>query len=814
MKNSKFSLNYCLNFFELPNPFIKNKKLIINFNSFLLNYFNIKIFISILSFSLILTSNLQSQSWKFVGGPKEEISYDVIFTNSGRLICSAQKGIFVSDDLGNSWTQSKFTGVYKGIYKFTERKNGNIIAVAGNGIVVSYDEGESWNIIYENYSINTDIYVCESPINYALYFVAGNSIFKSTDDGFNWDIVFSSNYLIYSCAIDNSGRIFLGYEKGLITSNDDGLSFYPYKLGEYVVSGSGVKNIHISSSGSLFFEVNNFNHIIIATYDEGGTVNSITADKNGGILAITLNNEMIYSSGSCLYLYNQFTKDSRWLSCPYFLDGQFSKKIITFDNHWIGNFNRYGLYYSSNGGTSWDEISNEGNYKYCLSLEILNDNKIFVSTFNGLYQSIDDGSRWKRKEPEILDSYFYDINKLQNGGLIAYGPYGSFIANDANSYWIQLTDLSNVDAQFISKKGVIYTNNGINGIYKSYDNGMSWIESNGNLSPGSIYSFGEGINNRIFVATASQGMYFSDDEGLNWIKIYSSNISNRKVYCFSFYSDTVYAGTDQGVYFSTDNGINWQILIHTYVSVKKLLSAPNGDLISLTNKTIYLYSRHHRIWKPFNFDMEDRIITDLVFDKYYRLFVTTDLGLYRNDYYISNSLSLFPEDNSLISSHKLQFNWSVHPFANSYHLQISTDSTFSNLAVNVDSITDTFMVVESLRYASTYYWRIKANLDINSDFSEIYKFQILNPNSFILRQNYPNPFNASTNIIFDIPVKSRIKINVYNILGELIQTLTENEFEPGSYIIIWNAENLSSGIYVMVLETSGLFITNKAVLIK
>jgi plastocyanin len=69
------------------------------------------------------------------------------------------------------------------------------------------------------------------------------------------------------------------------------------------------------------------------------------------------------------------------------------------------------------------------------------------------------------------------------------------------------------------------------------------------------------------------------------------------------------------------------------------------------------------------------------------------------------------------------------------------------------------------------------------------------PERFTLQQNYPNPFNPSTSISFSIPEISYVTIKIYNLIGVEIQTLTERSYNPGNYIVTWNASNNSSGVY-------------------
>jgi hypothetical protein len=87
-------------------------------------------------------------------------------------------------------------------------------------------------------------------------------------------------------------------------------------------------------------------------------------------------------------------------------------------------------------------------------------------------------------------------------------------------------------------------------------------------------------------------------------------------------------------------------------------------------------------------------------------------------------------------------------------------------------------------------------------------------NSFELLQNYPNPFNPNTKISFTLNKPSKIKLEVTNILGELIATLVDGLYKSGSYEINFNANELSSGIYFYRLSTDGYVSVKKMTLLK
>jgi hypothetical protein len=88
------------------------------------------------------------------------------------------------------------------------------------------------------------------------------------------------------------------------------------------------------------------------------------------------------------------------------------------------------------------------------------------------------------------------------------------------------------------------------------------------------------------------------------------------------------------------------------------------------------------------------------------------------------------------------------------------------------------------------------------------------PQSFMLYQNYPNPFNPTTTIKFALPVDSRVKINVYNTVGQLVETLVEKEMESGYHEVNFDASRLASGVYLYQLQSQDSISVKKMLLIK
>jgi hypothetical protein len=88
------------------------------------------------------------------------------------------------------------------------------------------------------------------------------------------------------------------------------------------------------------------------------------------------------------------------------------------------------------------------------------------------------------------------------------------------------------------------------------------------------------------------------------------------------------------------------------------------------------------------------------------------------------------------------------------------------------------------------------------------------PTIYFLSNNFPNPFNPSTKIKYSIPQSSNVVIKVFDILGNEIETLINEEKSAGTYEVKWNAENLPSGVYFYQLNAGEFVNTKKMILLK
>ena len=114
-----------------------------------------------------------------------------------------------------------------------------------------------------------------------------------------------------------------------------------------------------------------------------------------------------------------------------------------------------------------------------------------------------------------------------------------------------------------------------------------------------------------------------------------------------------------------------------------------------------------------------------------------------------------------------------------------------------------------------YFYRLK-QVDVDGQFEYSPEIEVTfgAPAKFELSQNYPNPFNPTTNIRFTLPEAGNVKLAVYNLLGQKIADLVNQNMEAGFHNITFDGSNLTSGIYIYRLEAGNNVMIRKMQLVR
>jgi photosystem II stability/assembly factor-like uncharacterized protein len=114
-----------------------------------------------------------------------------------------------------------------------------------------------------------------------------------------------------------------------------------------------------------------------------------------------------------------------------------------------------------------------------------------------------------------------------------------------------------------------------------------------------------------------------------------------------------------------------------------------------------------------------------------------------------------------------------------------------------------------------YSYRLK-QMDFNGRYaySGVVEVEINQPEQFSLSQNYPNPFNPSTRIVFSIAREGNASLKIYNVMGQLVSKLVNGYVKAGHYEVDFNASGLASGVYYYRLESNGIVLVKKMMVLK
>jgi hypothetical protein len=105
----------------------------------------------------------------------------------------------------------------------------------------------------------------------------------------------------------------------------------------------------------------------------------------------------------------------------------------------------------------------------------------------------------------------------------------------------------------------------------------------------------------------------------------------------------------------------------------------------------------------------------------------------------------------------------------------------------------------------TYSYRLKqVDLDGTFEYSNVVEVEVLPPAEFSLAQNFPNPFNPSTKINYSLAVDSKVTLTVYNLLGEAVSTLVNNNVTAGTHSVNFDAVDFNSGVYFYSINAQGI----------
>ena len=672
-----------------------------------------------------------------------------------------------------SWQQ--LSGPHGGnIYSLVVDSNGYLYAspTGTAGPFKSIDNGETWFSIKNglsfdnngewrplNISHSGDLFIV-NPHDYNQY------IALSTDGGNSWEekslsIIGSSTFCI---AFDDTDNVYLGTGQGIYKSSDNGDTWALF--GNFT---GGTNAIAFNENGDIFVGSG------VGYRSTDGGITWTPMIPNGGIGSLAIN-----------------------------------------ENGDIFAGNNSGIARSTDNGNNWTVVKPGVNIKEASAILFdTNGDIYFPSWGNGVLKSTDNGDTWTEINNNLGYKYVRSVVKDSSGNFFVGDNYGLYKSADNCESWFSVgLPICGVSKILITEDNNIYTAEW--GINRSTDYGQSWQTVNNGLGNLSVRTLIVNSNGHLFVGTDDNqnGIIFrSTDQGEDWARVdsFPTGLSIKGM-ASGPNGEIVAVGVGYGyiLHISTDDGLTWQDISYGTGGAYSAAVNSAGDIFVARNGGVDRKLANDTVWTvcsgagsgspPVIFIASNGYIyTDYT--------KSTDNG----DTWMTNNFPTF------ISSYAE--NTLGHLFIGTFNsgqgVYRSTDysETWEQLNTGLPIMDIRSVAVDDQDYLYAGSWGMSMFKTTTSTFVSVDELKF-EPTSFSLEQNYPNPFNPDTKIKYSVPQTSMVKIIIYDVLGNEIETLVNQEKSTGDYEVEFDGSKLSSGVYFYQLRVGNFIETKKMVLLR
>jgi photosystem II stability/assembly factor-like uncharacterized protein len=356
-------------------------------------------------------------------------------------------------------------------------------------------------------------------------------------------------------------------------------------------------------------------------------------------------------------------------------------------------------------------------------------------------------------------------------------------------------------------------------MFLTTDEGANWTQISSADSDIDILSIVM-LNSNILAGTWN-GFYLSTNGDTTWNAVTPAGIpADIAIWSIVMIDTTLFAGTTGNIYKSLDNGNTWTEVnsgIPVDARINSIVASGDAIIAGSASNGIFKTTNGGASWTEINSGLTNTYISQLmVMDT--KLFAVTLEGVFESDnngmswaagtsglenvnciVVVNDQLLAGTDDNGIYLSDDggvtwISFSSGIPGTTRVWSLAVSSDCIFAGTDKGV--------------------WR----LPLSEIITEVKNIAEL-PKDFSLEQNYPNPFNPSTKIKYSIPsVGTRrgvfVQLKVYDVLGNKVATLVNEEKPAGTYEVTWNASDLPSGVYFYRIQAGSFVETKKMTLLK
>jgi len=329
------------------------------------------------------------------------------------------------------------------------------------------------------------------------------------------------------------------------------------------------------------------------------------------------------------------------------------------------------------------------------------------------------------------------------------------------------------------------------------------------------YSATAGTPNRIWKST---------DKGLNWtVSSYTpvSGTSGSNYVAFSDANNGVNLALDGSIALTTDGGATWSVTSGAPSAFRFVANVPlfNGFIGVGSSGLITGSSDGGATWTPMTSGTTNSLyVVDATVNNAWAAGNTGTILKFAGNP-VPVELKSFA---ATVIGKNVNLNWSTATETNNLGFEVQRKSSSGDFA-KIAFIEGHGTTIETQVYSyadknvesGKYSYRLK-QVDLNGSFkySNTVEVDVKVPNKFELSQNYPNPFNPTTTISYEIAKETNVSLKVYDVIGNEIATLVNETKPAGSYQVVFDAANLSNGVYFYKIQAGDFNATKKLILMK
>lgn len=759
-----------------------------------------------------------SGTWTELNPKVPRVDYiGVFFINKDTgWACGANGTVIKTINGGEGWSVSE-TNTRLPILK-VKSFNGQIVIVSGyDGLILrSTNGGETFAQITSG--VTGDLWGLEI-VNDTIGWACGaTTLLKSTDGGASWQIVNTPGYTGNLWAVEflNDSYGFLAADGKVIRTANGGIDWEIIQAGDnqslYVLDI--IDSLHIAAAGYGGTSYRGKN-----IYSGDGGFTWIT----GGPLTFEPVNDIKYVNRDTGYVvmnntigFKTTNRGQQWTGIT--IGGEWEMQFLKEENIGYSVGTGLRIYKTENSFENWQRLIINDNFS---DVFFINEDVGFaisgvLSLAQGLYKTTDGGINWDGVPgPSGEDIFFLDslTGFIGNSGAI-------WKTVDGGNSWFATNGADGAGKIFFINETTGWAiHNNI--IYKTTDKGENWFIQF--TAPSSIIFYSTHFIDSLYGWTANLGgrPYKTTNGGQNWIQQTNLDIWESRDVFFKDYFNGFLIESDK-LYKTTNGGMSFNLIPGITGFIFAKFSNYADSIIFITGYKIYRSIDGGNSW--FNFSELDGIrINSINLLEPGFGYAVGELGIILKHYDSTVPVELI-SFSAKLEKNIVSLKWETATETNNQGFLVERnkagESDWIDLAFISGAGTSTsinyYKFIDELFQFGKYKYRLK-QIDLNGkyEFSNEIGIDYLHKIDFNLSQNFPNPFNPSTKINFSVPLKTFVKIILYDVTGSEIRRIIEQEMDVGSYEVQLNSKGISSGVYYYkMITSSGFTAVNKLIIIK